>query len=132
MSTLNARQQIKGDTDAAWALVEATFVPLARELIYYSTSKRFKIGDGSSTLGTLAFLPHLPIVVVGDAGKVLKVNSSGVWDVADESKELPVVSSSDHGKVLGVNGSGVWVAMSIPTELPAVTSADEGKILMVD
>lgn len=132
MSVLNARVALKGDTDANWALVEDTFVPLAREQIFYSTSKRFKMGDGSSTLAELAFLPHFPIVSAGDAGKILKVNSAGVWVAGDETAELPVVTNADAGKILAVNGSGAWVAVDPPTELPAVTSSDDGKILVVD
>lgn len=55
MGTLNARLALKHDSDANWALVADTFVPLAGEFIYYDTSKKFKIGDGTTTVGNLAF-----------------------------------------------------------------------------
>lgn len=41
-----------------------------------------------------------------DEGKVLKVNSSGELEWAEESGGLPSYSSSDENKVLSVNSSG--------------------------
>ena len=49
---------------------------------------------------------------VENAGKVLKVNSSGVVEPAEDS--LPTVTSSDNGKVLRVV-DGAWVASALPS-----------------
>lgn len=56
MDTLNARLQLKHDTDSNWELVENTFVPLAGEGIYYTTTSRLKIGDGTTVLRDLDFI----------------------------------------------------------------------------
>lgn len=55
MATANWRQQIKRDTDANWQAVAATFVPLDGEICYYKTSKKMKVGDGVTPIGSLPF-----------------------------------------------------------------------------
>ena len=132
MSTLNARIQLKHDTDANWATVGASFVPLAGEFIIYETSKKFKVGDGVTAVGSLDFLneDELPAVVVADNGKILKV-VNGVWAVANETTELPAVSGSDTGKILKVDANGEWVKGDEATELPSVSGSDNGKVLKV-
>lgn len=55
---LNARIQIKIDTENAWNLVRTTFVPLSGEMCIYRMndgSIRSKIGDGTTAVGSLAF-----------------------------------------------------------------------------
>ena len=55
---LNARIQIKIDTENAWNLVSTTFVPLSGEMCIYRMndgSIRSKIGDGTTAVGSLAF-----------------------------------------------------------------------------
>lgn len=47
------RFQMKRDTAANWSLVEATFVPLAGEIIVYTDTHKIKAGDGVTTLGSL-------------------------------------------------------------------------------
>ena len=56
MATLNARIQSKHDTDANWALVAASFVPLAGEICVYDTSHKIKVGDGVTAVGSLPFI----------------------------------------------------------------------------
>ncbi len=56
MATLNARIQSKHDTDANWALVAATFIPLAGEVCVYDTSHKIKVGDGVTAVGSLPFI----------------------------------------------------------------------------
>jgi len=50
----------------------------------------------------------------GNAGKTLKVNSSGTLELADFPAELPAVTTSDNGKVLRVV-SGAWAAAQLPS-----------------
>lgn len=55
---LNARIQIKIDSENAWNLVSTTFVPLSGEMCIYRMndgSIRSKIGDGTTAVGSLAF-----------------------------------------------------------------------------
>lgn len=56
---LNARIQIKIDTENAWNLVSTTFVPLSGEMCIYRMndgSIRSKIGDGTTSVGSLDFV----------------------------------------------------------------------------
>lgn len=56
---LNARIQIKIDTENAWNLVSTTFVPLSGEMCIYRMndgSIRSKIGDGTTAVGSLEFI----------------------------------------------------------------------------
>lgn len=60
-NTLKARVQLKTDTEANWALVHSTFIPLDGELIIYSADdthsySRLKVGDGHSPLNSLQFI----------------------------------------------------------------------------
>ena len=52
-NTFQGRFQMKRDTAANWSLVEATFVPLAGEIIVYTDTHKIKAGDGVTTLGSL-------------------------------------------------------------------------------
>ena len=52
-NTFQVRFQMKRDTAANWSLVEATFVPLAGEIIVYTDTHKIKAGDGVTTLGSL-------------------------------------------------------------------------------
>ena len=56
---LNARIQIKIDTENAWNLVSTTFVPLSGEMCIYRMndgSIRIKVGNGTTTVGSLEFI----------------------------------------------------------------------------
>ena len=117
MSELKARIALKHDTDANWASVATTFIPLEGEFIWYETSKRFKIGDGVSAVGTLDFLneDELPSVSVADNGKVLLVQN-GAWVKGDAPESLPAVSASDNDKVLMVV-NGQWAVAELPASV---------------
>lgn len=52
--TINARIKVKSDTDEAFG--KATFVPNDGEPVFYETSKRFKVGDGTTKIGDLPFV----------------------------------------------------------------------------
>ena len=52
-NTFQGRFQMKRDTAANWSLVEASFVPLAGEIIVYTDTHKIKAGDGVTTLGSL-------------------------------------------------------------------------------
>lgn len=47
---------MKTDTTAKWDAVKETFKPKLGELVYYSDVKKFKMGDGTSTLSALDFV----------------------------------------------------------------------------
>lgn len=88
--------------------------------------------DSYGLWGASPFTP-LPSVTTSDEGKVLTVNASGVWEAAEAaSGNLPAVTTSDEGRALIVNSSGEWSVQDIPTELPAVVSTDAGKVLTVN
>lgn len=56
---LNARIQIKIDSENAWNLVNTTFAPLSGEMCIYRMndgSIRIKVGDGATTVGSLEFI----------------------------------------------------------------------------
>ncbi len=55
MATATWRQQQKRDTDANWAMVAASFIPLDGEICVYKTSKKMKVGDGVTPIGSLPF-----------------------------------------------------------------------------
>lgn len=50
--TLNTRMRQKADTTANWAKA-TTLVPLKGEIILYTDVRRFKVGDGTTTVGNL-------------------------------------------------------------------------------
>ena len=68
MDTLDVRIQSKHDTTAHWAIVQASFIPLAGEVIIYDDYKTVvedgvtknvpgvKIGTGNAYLGDLPFV----------------------------------------------------------------------------
>lgn len=70
---INARLMCNVNTEAAWELVEDTFIPLAGELVIYSADadhdyERVKVGDGVKTLAALKWFDYkafgdLPIKV---------------------------------------------------------------------
>lgn len=81
--TLKARVVNKHDTETNWNKA-TNFVPKAGEIILYDadashTLPRIKIGDGTTAVTSLSFLPHLPQVAASDNGKVLRV-VSGAWE----------------------------------------------------
>lgn len=49
---LNTRMRQKADTNANWEKA-TSFVPLAGEIILYTDLRRFKVGDGSTTVNNL-------------------------------------------------------------------------------
>ena len=89
--TVKTRIQNKHDVEANWS---TSFVPLAGELIIYDPDgtysyPRFKIGDGTKSLGSLQFLHTLK------TGGDITVNSStGVVTVNDDSHNH-VISNVD-------------------------------------
>lgn len=80
VKTLKTRLQNKSDTQANWNLA-VNFIPLKGEIIYYSDIGNFKIGDGVTKLAMLPFVlkAELPEVTAADAGKFLRVDSTGAW-----------------------------------------------------
>lgn len=60
--------------------------------------------------------PVLPTPSTSDATKLVSVDAQGQYSLAD--RELPVVSIADTGKVLKVNSSGVWGADALPAPAP--------------
>lgn len=60
---INARVLLKYDTAANWA--QATFTPKKGEMIIYApsgdTPVRYKIGDGTTPIGTLPFVAQTPV-----------------------------------------------------------------------
>lgn len=74
----------------------------------------------------------IPTPTTEDAGKILKVDENGEFDLADDAGTvLPVPTAADSGKVVKVGSDGYELG-NVPNELPAYSSADEGKFLGVD
>ena len=103
MATATWRQQIKRDTDANWQAVAATFVPLDGEICYYKTSKKMKVGDGVTPIGSLPFsggeddyekLTNKPIFVTQDTFENDQTGTAGmligvaVYKIADSMAAL--------------------------------------------
>ena len=66
VKTVNARLKQKEDTEANWNLA-VNFVPLAGEIIVYTMSdstKKMKIGDGTTTVVNLPFVGDENVVKV--------------------------------------------------------------------
>lgn len=53
--TLNTRLQVKRDTETNWGKA-TNFIPKAGEPIFYTDLKKFKIGDGITTVNNLPFI----------------------------------------------------------------------------
>lgn len=53
---IDSRIQLKTDTAEKWDAVKVTFTPKKGEFIFYSDVKKFKVGDGSKTVGDLDFV----------------------------------------------------------------------------
>lgn len=56
---LNSRIMQKTSTEAEWEAVASTFIPLRGEVCVYfmaDGSTKLKVGDGTTTVGTLPFL----------------------------------------------------------------------------
>ena len=52
----NTRIQLKHDLTSAWTGVAASFIPLAGEFIYDSELHNFRMGDGSTAVGSLPYI----------------------------------------------------------------------------
>lgn len=80
----------------------------------YSDGALFvKIVIKSGNSVTLSYFYALPTVRAADSGKVLMVNSGGVWTPTTPTPELPSVTSTDDGKFLRVV-NGAWAAVTVP------------------
>lgn len=66
---LKTRLKQKADTDANWAKA-TTFVPLKGEYVYYLTSHKIKVGDGSTTL------PNLPFIAASSADNATNASNA--------------------------------------------------------
>lgn len=53
---IDSRIQLKTDTTEKWDAVKVTFTPKKGEFIFYSDVQKFKVGDGSKTVGDLDFV----------------------------------------------------------------------------
>ena len=98
---LNARIQIKIDTENAWNLVSTTFVPLSGEMCIYRMndgSIRSKIGDGTTAVGSLAFDDEAVRGLISTLSGTVSTLSGTVTSVQSElNNKAPLVSPSLNG-----------------------------------
>lgn len=76
---------------------------------FYNTVDQKKLGidEIPAIKAKIDSLEGLPEVTIVDAGKVMKVDSEGKWNL---DKELPSVVASDKGKIMKVDRNGNWDA----------------------
>ena len=98
---LNARIQIKIDTENAWNLVSTTFVPLSGEMCIYRMndgSIRSKIGDGTTAVGSLAFDDEAVRGLISTLSGTVTTLSGTVTSVQSElNNKAPLASPSLTG-----------------------------------
>ena len=108
----------KHDVEANW-LKATNFTPLQGEIIVYDADstypyQRFKIGDGKTLVNNLPFM--LPSPTIEDAGKILKVNENGAYElveVEDQGEPLEPVTNI----VTQVASGKVYVRWTDPEDL---------------
>ena len=123
---LNVRMQIKKDTEANWNLVGSTFIPLDGEIcIYVMTAggeNRFKIGDGTTTVGSLPF-NDAPIRALIDT---LEGDIDSVSGTVDSlNSQISALSVTVSGVQLSLN-SKADINSPIFTGSPASTTPSAG------
>lgn len=98
---LNTRIQIKVDTENAWNLVRNTFVPLSGEMCIYRMndgSIRSKIGDGMTTVGSLAFDDEAVRTLISSLNGAVSILSNTVNSVQTSlSEKAPLASPNLSG-----------------------------------
>ena len=109
-TTVQVRLQIRADTAANWASVNP--VLLANELGLESDTKKFKIGNGSSTWGNLAYFPS--IVSGGTVLGNLEIGTTGTLTFEGSTADgfettLGVVDPTADRTILLPNQSGTVV-----------------------
>ena len=109
-TTVQVRLQIRADTAANWTSVNP--VLLANELGLESDTKKFKIGNGSSTWGSLAYFPS--IVSGGTVLGNLEIGTTGTLTFEGSTADgfettLGVVDPTADRTILLPNQSGTVV-----------------------
>ena len=112
--TIKTRIQNKIDTSANWAKA-TTFVPLKGEIIIYSDLKKIKIGDGTTTVGSLPFANAEQAARATSATTASKLGSSTVGAANQPiylNNGTPVVASNVNKEAFlqwgGTNFSGSY------------------------
>lgn len=123
--TLKTRVQHKVDTTANWGKA-VNFVPLKGEIIVYSDDKRrFKIGDGETSVANLPFSPDIASVAISGS-------YSDLSDAPDSLSDL----TDDMGVILDVKVNGTSVvdretdvgvaSISVPTQYLSNATVSNG------
>lgn len=120
--TLNTRFVQKNDTSANWAKA-TNFTPLKGEIIVYTDLKKFKIGDGVTTVGNLEFSNAKDAETLMGASLSTVLNSSDTEiptskAVSDSLKSFLLIGNGGNGLPSAKDwrsiayGNGVFVVVS--------------------
>ena len=128
MTATTIRVQIAQRKDTASNWTSANPILLSGEFGYESDTKKFKIGDGTTSWNSLAYLYDAKLVAGNTEAEVVDTGTDGHFKVTTEGTERIRVGPAGQIGIAGANygSSGQFLTSGGASGAVAWTSTDDG------